>query len=155
MLPRPPSCSNLSRPDLIWFLFVFPHPFILHSSVCSGPPPKKKALAPHSLCSVLHVSVLSWDRKQRKSFSSEDTHVDARRHRSRPLIKTTTVCGRAPVMIIEPLPAPTPSHAGQSPPYCLTHYSFTKFAKLLRVTACTSYQSCKTALRTISFTSVK
>lgn len=143
--------------DLTWFGFFlfFPTPSsFTHLSAQPSPPPKK-ALAPHFLCSVLHVSVLSWDRKQRKSFSSEDTHVDARRHRSRPLIKTTTVCGRAPVMIIEPLPAPTPSHAGQSPPYCLTHYSFTKFAKLLRVTACTSYQSCKTALRTISFTSVK
>lgn len=134
--------------DLTWFGFFlfFPTPSSF-THLSAQPPPPKKALAPHSLCSVLHVSVLSWDHKQRKFFSSEDTHVDARKHRSRPLIKTTTVCGRAPVMIIEPLPAPTPSHAGQPPPYCLTH-SFTKFAKLLRVTACTSYQSCKTALRT-------
>lgn len=92
--------------DLTWFGFFLFFPTPSSFTHLSAQPPPQKALAPHSLCSVLHVSVLSWDRKQRKSFSSEDTHVDARRHRSRPLIKTTTVCGRAPVMIIEPLPAP-------------------------------------------------
>lgn len=49
VLPRPPSCSNLSRPDLIWFLFVFPPPFILPSSVCSAPPPPKSPSPPLSL----------------------------------------------------------------------------------------------------------